>query len=86
MLVVGFFGSRATIDVGLIQGRELRLFGSLMYRREDYERAIDLLTGGRLDVSRLITYRYRFDELPTAYREIVARRDDVIKAMVALRD
>ncbi|RPI91959.1 MAG: alcohol dehydrogenase [Chloroflexi bacterium] len=39
IIVVGVFGEKPRVDLGLVQDRELNLRGTLMYKREDYEKA-----------------------------------------------
>lgn len=86
ILVLGVHGRPATVAIGLVQDRELSVVGSLMYRREDYETAVEMLSSGRIDVSRLITHRYHLEQLPAAYEDIIAQRDSVLKAMVTVGD
>ena len=58
VLVVGVHGHDAALQVGIIQDREIRLQGTLMYQREDFARAIELLAGGALDVGPMIGARW----------------------------
>ena len=44
IVVVGVFGQKPPVDLGLVQDRELTLLGTLMYQKPDYERAIELVT------------------------------------------
>jgi L-iditol 2-dehydrogenase len=46
IIVVGVFGEKPRLDMGLVQDRELNLHGTLMYKREDYERAVELIRVG----------------------------------------
>ena len=43
IIVVGVFGEKPRVDLGLVQDRELNLRGTLMYKREDYVRAVELI-------------------------------------------
>ena len=43
IVVVGVFGEKPRVDLGLVQDRELNLRGTLMYKREDYVRAVELI-------------------------------------------
>jgi len=56
-LVVGVHGRDAALPVGLVQDRELRLQGTLMYQGRDFVRAIDLLASGTLDLAPMIGAR-----------------------------
>ena len=37
LIVVGVFGEKPRVDMGLVQDRELNIHGTLMYKRQDYE-------------------------------------------------
>lgn len=45
IIVVGVCGEKPHVDLGLVQDRELNLHGTLMYKREDYERSVELASG-----------------------------------------
>ena len=40
LIVVGVFGEKPRIDMGLVQDRELNIRGTLMYQAQDYKRAV----------------------------------------------
>ena len=84
IVVVGVFGEKPVVDVGLIQDRELSLVGTLMYQREDYEKAIDLIGRNHINVDKLITDMYPFNEYLDAYRYIDEAKDKAIKVMITL--
>src|SRR5262249_27176537 len=70
IVVVGVFGKKPTVDLGLVQDRELSLVGTLMYRQEDYERAIELAAAGKLKLDEMITHRFDFNDYLDAYHAI----------------
>jgi L-iditol 2-dehydrogenase len=82
IVVVGVFGKRAEVDMGLVQDRELSLVGTLMYQRRDYERAIELVAGGRLHLGDMITHRFPLDRYAQAYEAIEASGGDYLKVMI----
>jgi len=84
IVVVGVFGDRPEVDLGLVQDRELSLVGTLMYQQQDYERAIDLVAGGRLNLEPLITHRFPFAQYLDAYRTIEAAQGRTMKVMITL--
>jgi L-iditol 2-dehydrogenase len=51
IIVVGVFGEQPRINLALVQDRELNLRGTLMYRREDYERAVELISSGGIQTA-----------------------------------
>ena len=46
LVVVGVFGDKPRMDLGLVQDRELRITGTLMYQRPDYEQAVAWIESG----------------------------------------
>lgn len=86
IVVVGVFGKKPTLDVGLIQDRELSLLGTLMYQRADYEKAIELAGAGKIEFSRLITDFFPLERYLDAYRHIESSRERAIKVMITLDD
>ncbi len=84
IVVVGVFGKKPQVDLGLVQDRELSLVGSLMYQKADYEQAIALIAGGRMSLSNMITHRFPFDRYPDAYRAIEESGGRYLKVMIAL--
>jgi D-xylulose reductase len=48
-----------------------------------YPAAIDLIAKGQIDVKRLITNRYKFEESEQAFELVKSARQDVFKVMIA---
>jgi L-iditol 2-dehydrogenase len=86
IVVVGVFGDRPEIDLGLVQDRELELKGTLMYQRQDYHEAIRCLTEGGITVGPLLTKIFPFRHYPEAYAFIEENREKVMKVMVELNE
>jgi L-iditol 2-dehydrogenase len=84
IVVVGVFGQKPELDLGLVQDRELCLLGTLMYQKQDYERAIELVAAGKLCLAPLITHRFSFEDYPQAYEAIDASGGEYIKVMIEL--
>ena len=84
IVVVGVFGKKPVVDLGLVQDRELSLVGTLMYQKRDYERAIDLVSTGKLCLDPMITHRFAFEDYLKAYQTIEASGGDYLKVMIDL--
>jgi len=82
IIVVGVFGEKVTVDMGLVQDRELRLIGTLMYKQEDFAEAIDLVARKKIDVSKLISDRFCFRDYDAAYKHIDEKEDKVMKIII----
>ena len=84
VVVVGVFGEKPTVDMGLVQDRELTLVGTLMYKREDYEGAVAAIAAGRVATEPLISKHFDFDEFPLAYQYIDQQGAETMKVFIDL--
>lgn len=82
IIVVGVFGDKAAIDLGLVQDRELRLIGTLMYQEKDYIKAIELIEQGKIHLKPLITNHFAFKDYLKAYEFIEEKKDQVMKVII----
>lgn len=81
-MVVGVFGEKPHVDLGLVQDRELKLFGTLMYRREDYLRAVELIASGQIQTRPLESRHFPFEQYAEAYRYIEQQADRCVKVFI----
>ena len=84
IVIVGVFGEKPVVDLGLVQDRELSLVGTLMYQETDYRRAVELVGAGSLRLDPLITHRFPFAQYLEAYRAIEAAQGKTMKVMIDL--
>ena len=84
IVVVGVFGQKPVVDLGLVQDRELSLVGTLMYQYRDYEKAIQLVASGKLCLDKMITHRFQFRDYLKAYETIEASGGEYLKVMIDL--
>jgi L-iditol 2-dehydrogenase len=84
IVIVGVFAERPTVDIGLVQDKELRLIGTLMYQKEDYRSAIDLIKAGKIHLDSLISKHFAFEDYPEAYKYIEAYGDKTLKVLIDL--
>jgi len=82
IIVVGVFGDKPRVDMGLVQDRELNIHGTLMYRREDYQRAVELIASGKVITGPLISKHFPMSDYPDAYRFIDQQRDKTMKVFI----
>jgi 2-desacetyl-2-hydroxyethyl bacteriochlorophyllide A dehydrogenase len=68
IVIVGVPAGPVAIDLDLVQDRELTVMGSLMYVREDVERAIELLRGRPFEIDDVVTAQYDITEAAEAFR------------------
>jgi L-iditol 2-dehydrogenase len=82
IIVVGVFHDKPGVDVGLVQDRELRLIGSLMYKAEDYAGAIKLIRFKKISLKPLMSRTFSFKDFPKAYKYIETSRNKVMKVFI----
>ena len=82
LVVVGVFGDLPRVNLGLVQDRELNLRGTLMYRRPDYLRAIELIDSGQVQTQPLMSTHFAFDDYLDAYHYIEAQGDRSMKVFI----
>jgi L-iditol 2-dehydrogenase len=84
IVVVGVFGKKPEVNLGLVQDRELSLVGTLMYQKQDYLQAIELVASGKLSLDHMITHRFSFENYLEAYTTIESSGGQYMKVMIDL--
>lgn len=82
LIVVGVFGEKPRMDLGLVQDRELRIAGTLMYQRPDYEQAVAWIASGDIVTEPLMSEHFAMADYLEAYRYIDAKRDRTMKVFI----
>lgn len=82
IIIVAVIPDEVKVNLGIVQDRELKLTGTLMYKEEDYVEAIDMLSQKKVKTSKLITDYFEFKDYDAAYRHIEASRDRAMKVMI----
>jgi L-iditol 2-dehydrogenase len=84
IVVVGVFGEKPALDIGLVQDKELRVIGTLMYKGEDYRIAIDLIQSEKVNLDPLISQHFVFEDYPKAFAFIEQHQDKTMKVLIDL--
>ncbi len=82
LIVVGVFGTKPRVDMGLVQDRELNIHGTLMYKAADYEKAVAMIASGGIVTEPLISKHFPFDRYLEAYRFIEEQGDRSMKVFI----
>jgi len=82
IVVVGVFGEKPRVDMGLVQDRELNLHGTLMYQRPDYERAVEFIDSAAVVTDPLFSKHFSLDDYLDAYHFIDAQGDKSMKVFI----
>ncbi|MFT3963173.1 zinc-dependent alcohol dehydrogenase [Propionivibrio sp.] len=83
VLIVGVYGRPPVVDMSVVGEHEIVLAGSMMYWREDWEAAVQLLSSS-VTIAPLVSRHVPFAEWPEAYRFIDANGPATMKVMVDL--
>lgn len=67
VMIVGVAEGATPVPLGLIQDRELALIGNLMFVREDFTAAIELLSSGAVPIDEIISAEFDFDQSAQAF-------------------
>ena len=82
IVVAGVFGEKLSVDMGLVQDKELRLIGTLMYTADSWADAVDYFTSGAVDPDPLVDRRFPYERLADAFDYIEANRERAVKVLI----
>lgn len=82
IVIVAVFPADASVNLAAVQRRELRVIGTHMYQRRDFERGIELLQSAKLVLEPLITTHFDFADYPAAYRMIDENPEQTMKVII----
>lgn len=86
VVITGNYKEPVSFDVTKIQRQEISLLGHMMYVREHYERAIQLLYRNELYLEGFISQRFDLDHMQEALEYIDQHPGDVMKVMIHISD
>ena len=86
IVIVGNFTEPVTIEMGLMQRREISFISVMIYLPEDFTTAIELLSAGKIHTEQLITNHFKFADYLEAYRFIDQHSNEVMKVMIDVAD
>ena len=84
VVIIGVYSKNPTINMYYLGEHELNVFGSMMYRHEDYVDAAALIAEGKIILEPLISKHFPFDQYLDAYHFINHNADKVMKVMIDL--
>lgn len=82
IILVAVFAKTANVDLAVLNDHELDLNTSMMYRGEDYEKAIELASSGKVRLLPLLSKRFPFREYLEAYKYIDENRESTMKVLI----
>ncbi len=86
IILVAVFASMATIDLAVANDHELDINSSMMYRREDYLTAIELVEAKKVSLFPLVSKTFPFRQFTDAYQFIDENRDSTLKVIINVQE
>lgn len=82
IVIAGVFGDMATVNMGLVQDKELNLLGTLMYTKEDWLDAIRFVEAGTITLEPLMSAHFPLADLAKAFKYVEENADTAIKVLI----
>ena len=84
VVILGVYSKNPTVNMYYVGEHELNVFGSMMYRHEDYLEAAELIAQGKIILDPLVSTHFPFAKYLDAYHYIGDNADKVMKVMIDL--
>jgi len=84
IVILGVYSKNPTVNMYYLGEHELNVFGSMMYRHEDYEAAVKMIAEGKINLDPLISKHFPMEAYYDAYKYIEALGDKTLKVMIDL--
>lgn len=84
LVVVGVYGEKPRVDMSVVCEHELAVMGSMMYRHEDWEQAVQWMASGAVQTAPLVSRHFAFEQYEEAYRFIETEGERSMKVMIDL--
>jgi len=84
VVILGVYSQNPVVNMFYLGEHELNVFGSMMYRQEDYEAAVEMIASGKIVTSPLLTKSFSFTRYLDAYRFIEEQGEKSMKVMIEL--
>lgn len=84
LVILGVYSQNPVVNMFYLGEHELNVFGSMMYRQEDYESAAEMIASGKIITAPLLTKSFPFAKYLEAYQFIEHQGDKTMKVMIDL--
>jgi L-iditol 2-dehydrogenase/threonine 3-dehydrogenase len=84
LLSIGVFEEPPKVDMSVICEHELTMKGSMMYRHEDFEQAVEWIADGSIVTEPLVSGHFPFEQYEAAYHFIEEKADSTLKVVIDL--
>lgn len=84
VVILGVYSQNPVVNMFYLGEHELNVYGSMMYRQEDYEAAVEMIASGKIKTSPLLTCNFPFNRYLDAYKFIEEQGEKSMKVMIEL--
>ena len=82
VVILGVYAKNPTVNMFYLGEHELNVFGSMMYKHEDYLAAVEMIESGKINLDPLISKHFSFEEYHQAYQFIEEQGDKSMKVII----
>ena len=82
IILVGHIAKETNLDINKLQGGEIELLGSVIYKGDDFAEAVKLMAEGRIGGKTMITHRFPLEKLEHGYKIMMNKNKKNIKVMI----
>ncbi len=84
IVAVAVYEEKPRVDMSIVGDRELKIVGTLMYKRDDYLRTVELIDSGEIVTVPLESKHFPFDEYSAAYQFVAEQGERCMKVFIDL--
>ena len=84
IVVTGNYKAPMELELPIIQRQEIELIGHMMYVREEFQEAIQMLSSGQVDPTYVISKKLPFAQIADGFKYIEDNASTVMKVMLEL--
>ncbi len=85
IVILGVYAENPRINMYYLGEHELKLYGSMMYRHEDYLGALDYIASSQVELKPLISNHFPFEQYAKAYQFIDHQKDKSMKVIIDMQ-
>ena len=86
IVLVAVYAGLATVDLALLNDKELCLNTSMMYTHVDYVEAIHLVSEGKIQLTPLMSKHFAFRDYLAAYQHICNHHENTMKVLIDVNE
>ena len=84
VVILGVYAQNPIVNMFYLGEHELNVYGSMMYRQEDYEVAVEMIASGKIVTNPLLTCSFPFNRYLDAYKYIEEQGEKSMKIIIEL--